>query len=334
MTRREIIKKGGIALTALALPFPLTSFSKINPMTKNKNFEVIIIGGSYSGLSAAMALGRALRNVLIIDSGLPCNRHTPRSHNFITQDGEQPNEIAEKSKKQTLKYETIKFVNDLALNAKKTENGFAITTKKGEEYTAKKIIFATGVKDIMPEIKGFSECWGISVIHCPYCHGYEVKSERTGILANGNFAFHYAQLIRNWTKDLTIFTNGKSTLTQEQNDKIIKHNIPVIEKEIEYLKQENGNIKQIVFKDNSEFNLKAIYSRPAFEQHCKIPEELGCELTEQGLLKVDMFQKTTIANVFACGDNTSPMRSVANAVATGNVVGAIVNNIITEEEFN
>lgn len=334
MTRREIIKQGGIALTAMALPFPLTSFSKINLMTNNKNFEVIIIGGSYSGLSAAMALGRALRNVLIIDSGLPCNRQTPHSHNFITQDGAQPNEIAEKSKKQTLKYETIKFVNDLALNAKKTDDGFAITTKKGAEYTAKKIIFATGVKDLIPDIKGFSECWGISVIHCPYCHGYEVKSERTGILANGNFAFHYAQLIRNWTKDLTIFTNGKSTLTQEQTDKINKHNIPIIEKEIEYLKQENGTIKQIVFKDNSEFNLKAIYSRPAFEQHCRIPEQLGCELTEQGLLKVDMFQKTTIENVFACGDNTSPMRSVANAVATGNVVGAIVNNIMTEEEFN
>lgn len=334
MTRREIIKQGGIALTTLALPFPLTSFSKLNLMTKNKNFEVIIIGGSYSGLSAAMALGRALRNVLIIDSGLPCNRQTPHSHNFITQDGETPNEIAEKSKNQTLKYETIKFVNDLAINGKQTEDGFAITTKKGEEYTAKKIIFATGVKDIMPEISGFSECWGISVIHCPYCHGYEVKSERTGILANGNFAFHYAQLIRNWTKDLTIFTNGKSTLTQEQTDKIIKHNIPIIEKEIEYLKQENGNIKQIVFKDNSEFNLKAIYSRPAFEQHCKIPEQLGCELTEQGILKVDMFQKTNILNVFACGDNTNLMRSVANAVATGNMVGSIVNNIMTEEEFN
>ena len=93
-------------------------------------------------------------------------------------------------------------------------------------------------------------------------------------------------------------------------------------------------MKQIVFKDNSEYNLKAIYSRPAFEQHCKIPEQLGCELTEQGLLKVDLFLKTTIVNVFACGDNISLMRSVANAVATGNIVGAIVNNLMTEEEFN
>lgn len=332
-TRREIIKQGGLALTALALPFPLTSFSKFNFMADNKNFDIIIIGGSYAGLSAAMALGRALRNVLIIDSGLPCNRQTPHSHNFITQDGIKPSEIAEKAKAQTLKYDTVKFHNDLAVSGKKTENGFTITTKTGEEFTTKKLVFATGVKDIMPDIKGFSECWGITVIHCPYCHGYEVRSEKTGILANGNFAFHYAQLIRNWTKELTIFTNGKSTLTQEQTDKITKHNIPIIEKEIAYLQHENGNVRQIVFKDNSTFDLKAIYSRSAFEQHCKIPETLGCELNEQGLLKVDMFQRTTVESVFACGDNASPMRSVANAVATGNVAGAVVNNTMTEEEF-
>lgn len=333
ISRREIIKQGGLALTALALPFPLTAFTKFNRMTDNKNFDVIIIGGSYAGLSSAMALGRALRNVLIIDSGLPCNRQTPHSHNFITQDGEKPSEIAEKAKAQVLKYDTVKFLNDLAVNGKKTENGFEITTQTGKEFTAKKLIFATGVKDIMPDIKGFAECWGISIIHCPYCHGYEVKHEKTGILANGNFAFHYAQLIRNWTKDLTIFTNGKSALTQEQTDKISKHNIPIIEKEIAYLKHENGNVQQIVFKDNSTFDLKAIYSRPALEQHCKIPELLGCELTEQGLLKVDMFQKTSVKDIFACGDNSHPLRTVANAVATGNITGSMVNNGMTEEEF-
>lgn len=333
ITRREVIKQGGLALTAFALPFPLTSFATFNSMTDSKNFDVIIIGGSYAGLSSAMALGRALRNVLIIDSGLPCNRQTPHSHNFITQDGAKPSEIAEKAKEQVLKYDTVKFLNDLAVSGKKTQNGFTITTITGETIEAKKLVFATGVKDIMPDIKGFSECWGITVIHCPYCHGYEVKHEKTGILANGNFAFHYAQLIRNWTKDLTIFTNGKSTLTQEQADKISKHNIPIIEKEIAYIKHQNGNVQQIVFKDHSTFDLKAIYSRPDFEQHCKIPEMLGCELTEQGLLKVDMFQKTTVSNVFACGDNASPLRSVANAVATGNLVGAMTNNIMTEEEF-
>lgn len=302
-------------------------------MTDHKNFDVIIIGGSYAGLSAAMALGRALRKVLIIDSGLPCNRQTPHSHNFITQDGEKPDVIADKARQQTLKYDTVTILNDIAVGGKKTENGFSINTETGKIYEAKKLIFASGVKDMMPGIEGFTECWGISVIHCPYCHGYEVKHEKTGILANGDFAFHYAQLIRNWTKELTIFTNGKSTLTQEQINKITRHNIPVIEKEIAYLSHINGNVQQVVFKDNSVFNIKAIYARPDFEQHCKIPEILGCEMTEQGHIKVDIFQKTSIKNIFACGDNASPMRSVANAVATGNFAGAMINNEMTEEEF-
>ncbi len=302
-------------------------------MRDSKDFDAIIVGGSYAGLSAAMALGRALRHVLIIDSGLPCNRQTPHSHNFITQDGEKPNVIAEKARAQVLNYSTVQFLNGLATSGKKTENGFTITTQSGETVKAKKLIFATGVKDMMPDIKGFAACWGISVIHCPYCHGYEVRNEKTGILASGDFAFHYAQLIRNWTKNLTVFTNGKSTLTQEQTDKITKHAIPIIEKEIAYLKQKDGHVEQIVFKDSSTVELKAIYSRPAFEQHCKIPEMLGCELTEQGFIQVDGLQQTSAANIFACGDNASMMRSVANAVSTGNIAGAMLNNSLTEEEF-
>nr|WP_231743071.1 NAD(P)/FAD-dependent oxidoreductase [Winogradskyella endarachnes] len=328
-----MIKQSSLAVTTLAIPFPVTAITKFNNMTDKKHYDVIIIGGSYAGLSAAMALGRAMRAVLIIDSGKPCNHQTPYSHNFITQDGETPSAIAKKAKSQVLKYNTVKFYDGLAVSGKKTEQGFTIVTQTNKEFTTKKLVFATGLKDIMPKIKGFSESWGISILHCPYCHGYEVKNEKTGILANGNFAFHFAQLITNWTKDLTIFTNGESTLTQEQKDKISNHNIPIIEKEITEIKHDNGYVEQIVFNDNSTFDLKAIYSRPAFEQHCKIPQTLGCELTEQGLLKVDMFQKTTVDGIFACGDNASPLRAVSYAVATGNIVASIANNEMTIEEF-
>src|SRR5690606_37306424 len=112
---------------------------KYNIMTVSKKFDVIIIGGSYSGLSAAMALGRALRDVLIIDSGMPCNRKTPHSHNFVTQDGEEPLVIAEKAKNQVLKYETVSFHNDLAVKGVKMNDDFSITTQRGEVFSAKKL---------------------------------------------------------------------------------------------------------------------------------------------------------------------------------------------------
>ena len=152
---------------------------------ENKKFEVIIIGGSYAGLSAAMALGRSLRKVLIIDSGSACNRQTPHSHNFITQDGVPPAKISEKAKNQVLQYKSVAFINDLAIKAEKTENGFNVDTQSGEKLVTSKIIFATGIKDLVPPVPGFKECWGISLIHCPYCHGFEFRTKKTGILANG-----------------------------------------------------------------------------------------------------------------------------------------------------
>jgi thioredoxin reductase len=180
-------------------------------MPDNNNFEIIIIGGSYSGLSAAMSLGRALRNVLIIDSERPRNKQTPYSHNFLTQDGKTPMQIATLAKEQVSQYKTVKFYSGLAVRGAKTEKGFEIRTQAGDLFYSKKLILATGLKDIIPDIKGFAECWGISVIHCPYCHGYEVKNEKTGILGNGDYGFEFSRLVNNWTKDLTLYTNGKST---------------------------------------------------------------------------------------------------------------------------
>jgi thioredoxin reductase len=302
-------------------------------MKNNKHYDVIIIGGSYSGLAAAMTLGRALRKVLVIDSGKPCNRQTPHSHNFLTQDGKTPKEIATLGRQEVEKYETITFLNALATSGAKIENGFSISTDSGNSFTAAKLIFASGVRDIMPDIKGVAECWGISVIHCPYCHGYEVRHEKTGILGNGEYGFEFSQLISNWTNDLTLFTNGKSTLTNEQAAKIKKHNISIVEKEVSHLEHDNGQLRQVVFKDGSVTALKALYARPPFEQHCSIPQSLGCELTEDGYIKIDAMQKTTVDGVFACGDNVIRMRTVANAVAMGTTAGAILNRELVAERF-
>ncbi|MBM1106244.1 NAD(P)/FAD-dependent oxidoreductase [Aurantibacter crassamenti] len=302
-------------------------------MKNTIDFEVIIIGGSYAGLSAAMALGRSLRNVLIIDSGLPCNRQTPKSHNFITNDGVKPDEIAAIAKSEVLKYETVKLLKDVAISGKKVENRFNIRTKLGKEFSAQKLIFATGVTDIMPGIKGFSECWGISVVHCPYCHGYEIRNKKTGIIANGDKAIHLASLVNNLTKDLTILTLGKAEFNEEQLLKLKKYNITIIEKDILEIVHVNGKIKNVILQDNSIENFSALYASIPFKQHLDIPELLGCELTEPGYIAVDVFSKTTVEGVFACGDNTIKMRSVANAVAQGNIAGAMVNMELTNEQF-
>ncbi len=300
---------------------------------KDNNYEVIIIGGSYSGLSAAMALGRSLRKVLIIDSGHPCNIQTPHSHNFLTQDGEQPATIARIGKSQVLNYKTVTFINDLAVSGQKDGDNHIITTKKGDHYSAKKLIFATGVKDIMPDIKGFSDCWGISIVHCPYCHGYENRGKKTAIIANGERTVHLAPLVNNLTDNLTILTRGQDNLDQSQIDKLARSGIKIAEKKIVEIKHQKGHLEHVIFSNGEKEKFDVAYGIIPFKQHSDIPELLGCELTETGHIKVDMFQKTTVPNVFACGDNASMMRSVAYSVATGNIAGAMINNELTEEAF-
>lgn len=302
-------------------------------MTERKKFDVIIIGGSYSGLAAAMALGRALRQVLIIDSGKPCNASTPHSHNFLTQDGNAPATIATIAKQQVEKYNTVHFFKGLATHGVKNEYGFEIHTAAGEIFYARKLIFATGIRDILPGIDGFAACWGISVLHCPYCHGYEVSNQKTGILGNGEYGYELSRLISNWTNDLTLFTNGMSTLMAEQKEQLVKHRIKIVEKEVERLEHINGYLQNIIFRDGTKYSVKALYAPGPFEQHCLIPKSLGCELTGDGYIKVDPFQETTVEGVFACGDNIAKMRTLANAVATGTTAGMMVNKKIIFEEF-
>jgi thioredoxin reductase len=194
------------------------------------------------------------------------------------------------------------------------------------------LLFATGITDL-PHINGFAECWGISVLHCPYCHGYEVKHENIGIIGNGDIGFEFVRLISNWTKQLTLFTNGKSTLTNEQTEKLKDHRIPIFENEILEFEQSSGNIQSIVFKDKTKFKVKALFARPDFKQQCNIPQNLGCEITEQGYIKVDDFHKTSIQGVYAAGDNSSFFRAVSVAVASGNKAGAVINKALIEEQF-
>lgn len=302
-------------------------------MEKDNQYDVIIIGGSYAGLAAAMALGRALRKVLVIDEGKPCNSQTPYSHNFLTQDGVPPAEIAAIAKYQVEKYDTVSFLKAFAASAEKKTAGFEVITNTSQRFASRKLIFATGIRDIMPGIPGFSESWGKSVLHCPYCHGYEVKHQKTGIFANGDTAIELCSLITNWTSDLTLYTNGPSALSEEQRKLLKKHYIPIVETVIGSLDHENGYINNIVFNGGEKQSVKVLYARLPIVQHSEIPKALSCEFTEEGYIKIDGMQRTTVRGVFACGDNTTRIRTVANAVSMGTTAGLMLNKEWIEEDF-
>lgn len=316
-----------------AVMFGFDSFDLNHKKMNNERFDVIIVGGSYSGLSAAMALGRALRKVLIIDGGKPANRFTPHSHNFITHDGRSPGEIAALARQQVNKYPTVKQVNGFVTSAERAANEFMVVLDSGASYSATKLVFATGIIDVLPNIPGLADCWGKSVLHCPYCHGYEVRNVKTGIIGNGDYAFEFGSLISNWTEELTIFTNGISTLTPDQRLKLNTHNIQLIEDKIRTLQHDDGYLKSITFENGHSIQLSAIYIRPELRQHSNVPMQLGCEVSPEGYIKIDPSHRTTVDGVYACGDNVTRLRTVANAVAMGTTTGMMLNKELIVEKF-
>lgn len=296
--------------------------------------DVIIIGGSYAGLSAAMSLGRALRCILIIDAGQPANRQTPHSHNFITHDGQSPAVIATLAREQVLAYPTVSLVNDLVGKVQQTATGFAVTTKNGNTYETRKLLLATGVADQLPAIDGLSECWGISVLHCPYCHGYEVAGQRIGILANGDTAIEMVRLIQQWSKQLTLFTNGPATFDPVQTAQVEWLNVPIIETTISTVIHERGYMQHLQSIDGTTYALDALFVRSTVAYRNPLAEQLGCSFNDMNLIQTTEFGQTGIAGVYAAGDNSSPLRAVSVAVANGTKVGAFLNRELIEEDLS
>jgi thioredoxin reductase len=153
-------------------------------------YDAIVVGGSFAGLSAAMQLARARKQVLVIDSGLPRNRFAKAAHGFLGQDGKSPRAIIGEAASQLAAYPGVAFRSGVAVGASAAENGFAVSLEGGEEARGSRLVLATGVKDEFPAVSGLAERWGTSVLHCPYCHGYEVSGRPLGVMANHPMSAH------------------------------------------------------------------------------------------------------------------------------------------------
>ncbi|TGK55351.1 NAD(P)/FAD-dependent oxidoreductase [Leptospira kanakyensis] len=294
-------------------------------MESFQKVDITIIGGSYSGLSAALSLVRSLRNIVVIDSERPCNKNTPASHNFITHDGESPSEIRSKALLNLKEYPNFKLQLGEVTSVQKEGTGFLVQGNGFTEIQTDKIIFATGLKDILPEIPGFLESWGKSVIHCPYCHGYEFVGNKTGLWMNEAGVFEHSKFLKHWAKELTVYTNGPIQFSKEEQVQLEKEGISVVTEVVKTLIHNEGQISAIQLQSGKEIHIEALYTRLPMVQHSKLPELLGCKLLPSGHIDVSNFYETNVPGVYAVGDMASMFRSVAHAVHSGNIAGAMLN---------
>ena len=282
--------------------------------------DVIIIGGSYAGLSAAIQLGRARRSVLIVDAGQRRNRRAHHAHGFLGQDGVPPGLIAEKGRAEALAYPTVSYREASVTAARVTEGGFSVDVG-GEILRSKRLILATGVVDVLPQIPGLRERWGDSVFHCPYCHGYELNRGRVGILATLPAATHLAMLASEWGApgQSVFFLNGAFELDAEQLAGLSARRVAVEREPIAGIEGELPGVA-VRLRSGRVERFAGLFLASSTQLALPFAEQLGCEL-EAGpvgsFYKTDMMKETTVPGVFACGDAGLPMGSVSFAVADG-----------------
>lgn len=288
------------------------------------HYDLIVVGGSFAGLSAAIQAARARRNVLVIDAGQPRNRFAEHSHGFLGQDGRAPEAILDDARRQLLAYPTASVFSGRADRAMAAgSDDFEVTTDGGETFGAARLVLATGVRDILPDVPGLAEQWGKTVLHCPYCHGYEVSGGSLGVLATGPMSMHQAQLIADWG-DVTLFGNGLLVPDAGQMAVLEKCKVrfePTIVTEL----REDGSGGLIVHLDDGRtVGVQAMFTAPRNTMASPLAEQLGCGFTDGFLgpvITVDERQQTTVPGVYAAGDAARAMHNIAFAVSGGAFAG-------------
>jgi len=282
-------------------------------------FDVIIIGGSHAGLSAALLLGRSLRKTLIIDGGKPRNAPSPEAHSLYTRDGQDPMLLLKLGKEQLAPYKTVSFENGFVREARKIEDIFEVE-HNGRTVMTKIIILATGVTDLMPDVPGFKELWGKKVLHCPFCHGFEAMGLKIGYVGKPGTVANANILYGHWYEDLMMLTNDQE-FTSEDIEACKAANVPRVEGKIISLSDaENG---LLVDTDKGDVSLGRLYWELPLRRNTELAEKLGCELEpEQApgkgqLVKVDENYQTTVAGVYAIGDLSARFTQVVSGIYSG-----------------
>ena len=290
------------------------------------NYDVIIVGGSYAGLAAAMQLGRARRDVLVVDAGQRRNQSVAHAHGILGFDGESPAVIAAKGKAQVLAYPTVRWLDATVSGARAVADGFVVGAGGGE-HGARRLILATGLVDDVPSIPGVRERWGRTVFHCPYCDGYELERGKLGVLGAGPLAVHYASIAADWGTpgETVIFTDMHTdegaVLTDDEVAQLASRGIRVERARALEARDAPGGGIELLVGGGGRYELAALFVMPRTSIPGDFVRQLGCEVEAVpagSIYKTDARTKeTTVAGVFACGDAALAQHSVSYAIADG-----------------
>lgn len=302
-------------------------------------YDVLIVGGGAAGLSAALVLARARRSVVVIDAGIPRNAPAAHMHGFLGSDGLPPATLLAAGRREITGYGasvTTGTVSSIAPSADLPDArrpGFEITLASGQVLTARRVLVSTGLTDHVSDIPGVRERWGRDLLHCPYCHGYEVRDEPLGVLGGSDDVVAHAHLVRQWSDDVIYFSNGTAP-TAEQLETLQARGIRIVDGPVVRLAIAADRLTGVELASGEVVARTAVFVRPRLLPNVGLLSSLGCASDPNGWVSVDSAGRTSVPGVFAAGNAVNPRAQVITAAGEGSAAAIAINTELVEEDVS
>jgi len=297
----------------------------------SKRYDVAVIGGGAAGLSAALVLSRARRQVLVIDAGQPRNAPATHMHGYLSRDGLAPSELLIRGRAEVRSYGATIVEDSVSELVADGPTGFWVLLAGGARVLARRVLVTTGLRDELPDIPGLAERWARDVLHCPYCHGHEVRDRQLGVIGGTPEAVRYAQIVRQWTHDLVYFTPPE-TLTHAERSQLVARAIGVVEGKIDRLLIADDQLRGVQMADGQVVPREAIFVPPRFVPNSQLLAGLGCATNDDGWVTTDATGRTSVAGVWAAGNVVDPRAQVITAAGAGSAAAIAINADLVDDD--
>lgn len=304
-------------------------------------YDVVVVGGGAAGLSAALVLGRARRRVAVVDAGEPRNSPAAHMQGFLGSDGLPPAELLARGRAEVAGY-GVDLIHDTVTSITPCETRplsrrrFHVALAGRRMLTVRRVLVTTGLRDMAPNVPGVADRWGRDLLHCPYCHGYEVRDQPLGVLAGGQTSIEeslaHAHLVRQWSDDVVFFANG-APLSVEQRERLVARAIGVVDAPVARLVVEEDELTGVETVDGHVVPRSAVFVRPQFVANDTLLTDLGCATAPNGWVAVDPTGATSVSGVWAAGNAVNPRAQVITAAGEGSAAAIAVNNDLVDEDL-
>jgi thioredoxin reductase len=296
-------------------------------METPETYDVVVAGGGAAGLNAALVLGRARRRVAVVDAGAPRNAPATHMHGFLSRDGMPPADLLAVGRDEVAGYggELLQGRVD------QIDPGFLVHLATGPALPARRVLVATGLRDELPELPGVGERWGKDLLHCPYCHGYEVRGQPLGVLGTGPASVGQALLVRQWSDDVVLFPHTLD-VTGDERERLTARGVPIVDGMVRRLVVDGDRLHGVELAEGQVVARAAVFVFPRMVAHDTLLTGLGCDKDEDGWVITDLSGRTSVPGVWAAGNVASPRAQVLTAAAMGSAAAIAINHDLVDEE--